>query len=221
MTNTPAGWYPDSENPGQQRYWDGSAWTEHRHSASGPAPEGGGPGTPDNRPWFKKKRFAIPLGVVVVLFLIGIAGGGDTGTSTDKSSVASDVDNSAAAGADALDELTEAAPEPESHEPTVSANAADMIKEFQDNELQADAKYKDQWLQVSGVVNKIDTEMFNSKKYVLNIGTGSDWDFLTVNCHDMSQAELSSLTTGNSVTVIGEFEDGGDLGVELNKCRLG
>lgn len=23
---TPAGWYPDPENPGQQRYWDGSAW---------------------------------------------------------------------------------------------------------------------------------------------------------------------------------------------------
>lgn len=23
----PAGWYPDPQNPGQQRYWDGSAWT--------------------------------------------------------------------------------------------------------------------------------------------------------------------------------------------------
>ena len=24
---TPAGWYPDDS--GQQRYWDGNAWTEH------------------------------------------------------------------------------------------------------------------------------------------------------------------------------------------------
>jgi hypothetical protein len=27
----PAGWYADPGQPGQQRYWDGSAWTEHVH----------------------------------------------------------------------------------------------------------------------------------------------------------------------------------------------
>jgi len=28
-SNPPAGWYDDPRQPGQQRYWDGSAWTEH------------------------------------------------------------------------------------------------------------------------------------------------------------------------------------------------
>lgn len=31
----PAGWYPDPQNPGQQRYWDGSAWAA---AAAPPAP---------------------------------------------------------------------------------------------------------------------------------------------------------------------------------------
>lgn len=51
-----AGWYPDPERPGQQRYWDGVAWTEARQPAdftapppppTGYAPPGYGyPGTP-------------------------------------------------------------------------------------------------------------------------------------------------------------------------------
>ena len=35
MTDAPAGWYPDPELPGQQRYWDGLAWTEHRAPGAG------------------------------------------------------------------------------------------------------------------------------------------------------------------------------------------
>jgi hypothetical protein len=37
----PAGWHPDPEDPTQQRYWDGSAWTEHR--APAPAAQPGYP----------------------------------------------------------------------------------------------------------------------------------------------------------------------------------
>jgi hypothetical protein len=37
---TPAGWYPDPQNPGRQRYWDGSAWTP---AAPGTAPIAGPP----------------------------------------------------------------------------------------------------------------------------------------------------------------------------------
>src|SRR5512132_2078248 len=34
---TPAGWYPDPEQAGQLRYWDGGTWTEHRSPAQEPA----------------------------------------------------------------------------------------------------------------------------------------------------------------------------------------
>lgn len=40
---TPAGWYPDPDGSGGQRYWDGSTWTEHRAPA---APEPAAPAEP-------------------------------------------------------------------------------------------------------------------------------------------------------------------------------
>lgn len=30
MSQTPAGWFPDPHDPSQFRYWDGTAWTDHR-----------------------------------------------------------------------------------------------------------------------------------------------------------------------------------------------
>jgi hypothetical protein len=36
---TPAGWYPDAERPGGERYWNGSAWTEDRRPAGQATPQ--------------------------------------------------------------------------------------------------------------------------------------------------------------------------------------
>jgi hypothetical protein len=35
---TPAGWYPDPDGTGGQRYWDGAAWTEHHTPPAAAAP---------------------------------------------------------------------------------------------------------------------------------------------------------------------------------------
>ena len=46
-TSTPAGWYADPDQPGHERYWDGSQWTEH----SQPIPaEGAAPAAPGTAP---------------------------------------------------------------------------------------------------------------------------------------------------------------------------
>jgi hypothetical protein len=56
--NAAPGWYP-SQN-GQQRYWDGTAWTEHYAPLEEPPPE---PFARSNPKWLWQ--------LVVVLFLFG------------------------------------------------------------------------------------------------------------------------------------------------------
>jgi len=45
-TPTPAGWYPDPDGSGGQRYWDGDSWTEHRAPAAPTPPPPAEPPAP-------------------------------------------------------------------------------------------------------------------------------------------------------------------------------
>ena len=174
------------------------------------------------RPWFKKKRFVIPLAFVAIAIIGGALSDSESpsGTSTDSGSTGNTVISAPKDSAAGSSDEPASNNGSDAEEPSVTAEASSMVKEFQDNELAADAKYKGKWVQVNGVVDKIDTEMFNSNKYVLNIGGGSEFEFLTVNCHDIPQSELSKIAKGDDVTVVGKFQDGGDVGVELKKCRV-
>ncbi|MDP1877964.1 MAG: DUF2510 domain-containing protein [Actinomycetota bacterium] len=68
MTNAPAGWYPDVTRPGTQRYWDGSAWTEHSQplvQAASPTPV-----KRSHRGWWIAG--AVIAALLIVPILIGI-----------------------------------------------------------------------------------------------------------------------------------------------------
>jgi hypothetical protein len=54
---TPAGWYPDPDGSGGQRYWDGSGWTEHRAPA---APEPAEPAAPAEPPASEQPTAIVP-----------------------------------------------------------------------------------------------------------------------------------------------------------------
>lgn len=107
-----------------------------------------------------------------------------------------------------------------SSKPDMKVKATGIMKEYEENEAAADGKYKGKTLQVSGVIDKIDTEFMDDEEYVINIGGGTDFEFFTVNCDDQDSKDVASLKKGQKITVVGDFEDGGDLGVELKNCTI-
>lgn len=82
--NTPAGWYPDPERPGQQRYWDGTQWTDNH------APVVGAPQTqqpPQYRPGLHGWKALVVGGLVLALLVsCGVAIFGSSGDSGDSTS---------------------------------------------------------------------------------------------------------------------------------------
>ena len=104
--------------------------------------------------------------------------------------------------------------------PDVKVKATRIMKEFERNELRADAKYKGKVLQVAGIVEKVDSEVFDETKYVLRVGGGGQVKAWSVNCNGIPSDELVKVDKGQRVRMVGNFDDGGDLGVELTGCRL-
>lgn len=171
-----------------------------------------------SRKWYQKKRFIalIILGVLVVIGAATSGGGSDDTTDTSNSATETGTSGTNAGG----DTKTEKKAEKKKAPAAVKVKATDLIKAFEENEFAADEKYKDKTLEISGVVNKVETELLDGDSYYLQIGGGGDFELLTVNCHDISKDELSKVSTGQPVTVIGEFDDGGSLGVEVKDCHL-
>ena len=81
-----AGWYPDPDGSPLQRYWDGTAWTEHTRDAPDQPGYSAGhrPTTPlpmvapeqsrSSKNWYRRKAFFIPAAIVGLLVIVGALG---------------------------------------------------------------------------------------------------------------------------------------------------
>jgi hypothetical protein len=108
----PAGWYPDTQNPAHQRYWDGTAWTEHTAAPQvaaaaptaataavtpGAVVTGGAVAVPGKTGLARLKWWhwaLIAFGVVALLSIIinGVNGSSTNYLSEDKSAAIGDTD---------------------------------------------------------------------------------------------------------------------------------
>lgn len=77
-------------------------------------------------------------------------------------------------------------------ETDITVGVKKILKEFEDNELAADEKYKGKVVEIKkGKVSKVDTELLNEKAYVLRIGSGGEYEVFTVNCTGLPKSVLS------------------------------
>lgn len=104
--STPAGWYPDPENSGQQRYWDGSSWTENFAPGSAAATTTTGA---VKKPVYKRAWFI----VIAALIAIGVIGNMMSGGATTAPESAPSATENTSPPASSEATPAAAAPEPE------------------------------------------------------------------------------------------------------------
>lgn len=103
-----------------------------------------------------------------------------------------------------------------------SVKASALIKEYMNSEPQADNKYRNKILSVSGMIKEIDT---SDNNYTVVVGDTVDMSSVRCSIDSTHSAELVDLKRGMNVTIKGALtgfkkDDTGLLGsdVELNRC---
>lgn len=97
--------------------------------------------------------------------------------------------------------------------PDFVITATALLKEFEDNETSASAKYVNKILEVDGIIGSINT----AKDNILTISLRTESDLSSVICTFPAVADPSKFRAGDSITLRGECS-GFLMDVLLNNC---
>jgi len=103
-------------------------------------------------------------------------------------------------------------------EAAYKVTAQEIMKEYEQNELAADRKYKGQIIEVSGKIGTINSEITGKPYVTLKVG---EYDIFSVQClFGRDEVDLLlNLTKGSSVTLKGRVE--GKLGnILVEECQI-
>jgi hypothetical protein len=186
--STHAGWYPDPQAEGQQRYWDGNAWTEHQAplvqqpqptqqptQPAWTAPQQGAafaqdgvPAARQKKPFWRRTWVLVTAGFIVVLIGVSAASGSsnskDTATKDNGTAdVQKDKASDATAEAPSTPDVTEAAapsPSPtETPEPTKTPKPTPDFTVSQEQAIGSAKDYLDySGFSRSGLINQLSSK---------------------------------------------------------------
>lgn len=95
-----------------------------------------------------------------------------------------------------------------------------LIEEYKENEVAADAKYKDKIVQFTGTVNSIGKDILDDVYVTVGDGTEITWDY--AQCYFKKQEQIDKVTSlheGDTVTVIGKVGSY-SLSLTVKKCEI-
>jgi tRNA_anti-like len=115
---------------------------------------------------------------------------------------------------------TPAPPEPEL-KPVASLTADQMLDEYKKNEVGADQKYKDKFVEISGQVAEIKKDLLG--RYFVGLGTSHEGEMFDVMCYLDASAydDAGKLKKGDNVKLRGACEGRpGGLTLTFKRCWI-
>ena len=99
--------------------------------------------------------------------------------------------------------------------PSVTISASKLYKEYNENEIAADEKYKGKIIEVTGVIRDIGNDIMNNA-YVTLAG---DEYFGDIQCYFNKKSVVAKLSKGKRITIIGSCS-GLLMNVQMDNCIL-
>lgn len=161
----------------------------------------------------KKKWWLIPVIVVLAIAFIGSIGGSDD--TDENASSSGDITNSnTQAGTNTEEPVIEE--EPEVVIEYTPCTVGEMVNELNDNALRAETKYDDQYMEITGRLDVIDSD----GKYISIYPIDDEWAFMGVQCfieNDEQLDKVLEMNVGDIVVVRGKITAVGEvLGYQLD-----
>ena len=97
--------------------------------------------------------------------------------------------------------------------PSVTISASKLYKEYNENEIAADEKYKGKIIEVTGVIRDIGNDIMDNAYITL---VGNEY-FGDIQCYFNEKSVVAKLSKGKRITVIGSCS-GLMINVQINNC---